>query len=208
MSPQLPKKIPETNSMSSLSVDDLLELQPTESTPTPTTAAPELSLPTYFPLTKPPPQLPRPQLLSTSSATEITRTPSPSRIPRRQVPRPVRHSVAVPPTTQQLPHYNRLSAKRNSKARMSYIKAVTTSKQKPEANTDTKPGKNKTQVSNNSEQHRVQNDLHCLHVEQENDKPEHEKVVHTLTERNEVCFSVNLSLVHVLVSHLHTTLPM
>ena len=87
---------------------------------------------------------------------------------------------------------------------MSYIKAVTTSKQKPEANTDTKPGKNKTQVSNNSEQHRVQNDLHCLHMEQENDKPEHEKVVHTLTERNEVCLSVNLSLVHVFVSHTHT----
>ena len=132
--------IPETVSMSSFrSADDLLGLTANFSPPSPN---PEFSLPANLALTRTtsPPTSP---LQKTTSATAVTKPPSPSRIPQRQK---VRHSIAVPPSSHQLPHYNRLSAKRNSKTRLSYIKAVTSPKQKQTAKGETKITKKKSGV--------------------------------------------------------------
>ena len=144
-SPPLQRALPETVSMSSFrSADDLLELVPNLPPPSPN---PELSLPANLALTRttsPPVQS---TLHKTASATTVTKPPSPSRIPQRPK---ARHSIAVLPSTQQLPHYNRLSAKRNSKARLSYIKAVTSPKQKQTSKGETKVTKKKSAVRSKS----------------------------------------------------------
>lgn len=89
----------------------------------------------------------------------------------------------------QLPYYNRLSAKR--KARGSYIRAVNTSKQKPEQKVEA-PARGNGDVTTYTPSQQVHNDAHVKgsEVTPPGNTAQHAQVMQTLTERKEVSYSL------------------